>query len=294
MAFKVVGFLVSLTLTVSLLVGSLVLLHQAHQFSQSVVPSSTRLFALELACPLLSVLCYASPVGSVIAMVRRSDRSDFPMAIIVAQTVQNLASSAYGIHIKDDPFFLSSAIGLGFQLIWLTAWYAVVRRLNQSWHVHPAAVSAMLALVFVCTVFALTRVREDIVGYLSCVLTLLLCVSPLANLGIVVRSKNSASIPIARSLVMLVANVAWALYGVLLEDRFVYMPSIFGFLITVFQLLVTAWCSGYLFFNLEFLQCLFGGGPGVYHQLSPSVVELQRRMSSAASSSFGLEEQRED
>jgi uncharacterized protein with PQ loop repeat len=70
---------------------------------------------------------------------------------------------------------------------------------------------------------------------------------------------NSASIPLVMSIVMLIANASWAVYGILLEDVFVFLPSIFGFCITVFQLLVSAWCNGVLFYDLAFLKWMYAG-----------------------------------
>lgn len=275
----------SLFITLSLLAGNLWVLLESHKFSESVVERSNRLAFLEIACPLLSVLAYASPLGSVLAMLRTADCSDFPIAVIAAQGVQGLACAAYGLHINDGPFFASSAVGLGFQLCWLGAWYWVVSADKDSryrhYFVHPFLAIAGLAIVFVGIVFLLTLFPEILVGYISCASSLLLCVSPLANLGLIIRSKNSASIPLAMSGIMLLGNAGWTVYGVLLADPFVYLPSIFGFIMTTFQLIVTAWCGGLLPYDLSFLQAMFSNNS--YSQVS--AVELGRPT--------GIEEQRQ-
>ena len=272
----------SLFTTTTLLIASVIVLHQTHEYSSSRIEESTRLSVLAMLCPILSILCYISPISSVVEMLRHSDDSQFPIAVILAQACQNIASAAYGLQIDNGPFFLSSAVGLMFQVLWLTAWYFVVKMTKsyRSVLVHPA-LAALLAVLFIsCSVYVLTLVSRDYVGVLSCLLTLLLCISPLATLGLVVRSRNSASIPIPMSVVMLATNAAWAVYGILLEDNYVFLPSLFGFVITVFQLIVTAWCGGLLFYDLTFLQWAYG-----YQSVDGTGVQER-----SESNRFGLEE----
>lgn len=255
------GFL-SLLLTVSLLIISLGVLRETHRYSSVLAPQSTLINALNIICPLLSIFTYIAPVVSVIAMVRESNPSQFPIGVIQAQALQNIACAAYGIQIASEPFFLSSAIGLVFQLLWMTVWLSFKRRQlkNSCWNIwHPVVVSLGLTIIIIISVHILSNVSRDVVGVLCVVMSFLLCISPLLTLGIVVRSRNSASIPFFMSIVMLLSNAAWTLYGVLLEDAYVILPSVFGFIITVFQILVTAWCNGFLFYELAFLHLIYGG-----------------------------------
>lgn len=287
----------SFLVTVSMLVVSLVLLHETHQFSSTYVAHSTQIWALAVICPLLSILSYMSPITAVLSMIRNSDVSTFPIAVIMAQAAQNVACAAYGIQIRDDPFFISSAVGLVFQLIWLTAYFTIARRRPRGtkslYRIHPIVASVGMTISMVVVVYALTIASIDAVGTISCGMTLLLCVSPLATLGVVVRSRNSASIPIPMSVIMLLSNIAWGIYGILLKDNFIILPSLLGVIITVFQLIVTAWCNGLLFYDLTFLQDLFGAA--AYTSVlegSPVGSPVNRQLSRHSSISvYGLEEQ---
>ena len=292
MAVSKLRLVYSLVLTTTLLIGSLVVFHQTNQFSSSRFEKSTLMWILEKLCPTLSIFCYISPAVSVVAMIRNSDDSEFPIAVLLAQAAQNVVCVSYGFLIDNDPFIISSAVGLSFQVIWMTAWYIVFRRRARErkiWRIlYPPIWGLLLALSLMVLTYILTYVDKDIVGSLSVCLTLVLCISPLAKLGVVIRTRNSASIPIVMSLVMLAANISWAMYGMLIEDSYVFLPSLFGLVIAVFQLIVTAWCSDYLFYDLTFLQWLFTQQPAVaYHPVSPS-----KRQISSNSSIYTLEEQR--
>jgi solute carrier family 50 protein (sugar transporter) len=268
---------VSVFLTLLLILASLGLFHQTHIYSSQLVPHSQRLSFLAIVCPALSVFTYAIPVVSVVEMLRAADATHFPIQVIIAQLLGNVSGVAYGILINNSPFLISSAIGLCFQTLWIIAWFVIVKHTSQSSIVrqtHPSLATLLLAsLIAVCTLF-ITYLGRDVVGIISCMLTLLLCISPLSKLGLVVRSMNSASIPLAMSLVMLVTNAAWGIYGLMLDDIYVFLPSMFGFIITVFQIIISAWVNGVLFYDLAFLKWLYDGYDPVAPSRSSSTIEL--------------------
>ena len=264
--------------TLVVILASLGLFHEAHKYTSTLVPHPERLTLLGIACPVLSILTYLSPAWSVVETLRSGDATHFPIQVVLAQLVQNVAGASYGILISNDPFLISSGIGLVFQVIWVMSWYSVVRsdsKCKAFRLTHPLLGSLILTAFITVSTYLITLLGRDAVGTLSCALTFLLCISPLAKLGLVVRSMNSSSIPLAMSIVMLITNVAWAIYGILLEDMYVFLPSLFGFIITVFQIIVSAWCSGYLFYDLEFLKWLYTGYEPVAE--SSNSEELQYR-----------------
>jgi hypothetical protein len=252
----------SFLFTLLLLLGSLGLFHQTHKYAEVLAPQPQRLSFLAVVCPVLSILTYVSPVGSVIQILKSGDATHFPIQVVIAQMLQNIAGAAYGILISNEPYLISSAVGLVVQTIWMICWFSVVRRSTRSRFVstiHPFLATIGMGAFIALSAFALTLFGRDLVGTVSCGLTLLLSISPFAKLGLVVRSMNSASIPFIMSLVMLVTNIAWGIYGLMLEDVNVFLPALLGFLITVFQILVSAWCSGFLFYDLTFLKWLYTG-----------------------------------
>lgn len=275
--------LTSFFLTVSLLIFSLGALHQTDQYLKVLAPQSTRIDTLSIICPLLSIITYISPVFSIISIIRNNNPSTFPIGVVVAQASQNVASAAYGIQIVDAPFFISSAAGLVFQLIWITMWYSIKRRVasNPFWiwkKLSPVLASFGLSALFVISVHVLSNMSKDLVGVLCVAMTFLLCISPLASLGIVVRSRNSASIPFVMSFVMLLSNAAWTVYGVQLEDSYVILPSVFGFIITVFQILVSAWCNGVLFYDMTFLHLIYAGYQPIQCTIENPITEHKRSL----------------
>lgn len=285
-------FLYSVLVTLVLLVISVLLLHQTHQVSSHYVQRTTLMNFLAILCPLLSISTYLSPIGSVVSMVKNHDDSNFPIEVIAAQTANNVACAAYGLQIADEPFFLSSFVGLAFQFVWLTMWFWVVTRRSDRRLVcnlnrmNPVLFSISLGSFLSSSIFALTLVDKDFNGSICVALTFLLGISPLAKLGSVIRQRDTSSIPIPMSAVMLLTNVAWAMYGVILEDNYIVIPSVFGFVICVFQLIVAAWCNHFLFYDLTFLEWMFKAR---YLPVEGGSVEL-RRFPSASNSVYGPED----
>ena len=291
-------FLYSVLVTLVLLIVSVALLHETHQVSSQYVERPTLMKFLAILCPLLSISTYISPIGSVIHMMKNHDESNFPIEVIAAQTVNNIACAAYGLQINDEPFFLSSFVGLAFQFIWLTMWFWVIYKrptrppmiFNMN-RMNPILFSITLGTVLSTSIFTLTLLNRDINGTACVVLSFLLGISPLAKLGSVIRQKDTSSIPVVMSAVMLITNVVWAMYGVILEDNYIVIPSVFGFVICVFQLIVAAWCNQLLFYDLTFLEWIFRNprsGGGRYAPVEGSV-EL-KRFPSASNSGFGIED----
>ncbi len=284
---SVARFVYSVLVTLILLVISVILLHQTHQVSSQFVHRTTLMKFLSIMCPVLSISTYISPVGSVISMVKNHDDSNFPIEVVAAQTANNVACAAYGLQIGDEPFFLSSFVGLAFQFVWLTMWFWVRSRrsdkpmpFNLS-RMNPILFSITLGSLLSTSIFALSLVDKNFNGTSCVVLTFLLGVSPLAKLGAVIRQKDTSSIPVPMSTVMLITNVAWAMYGVMLEDSYIIIPSVFGFVVCVFQLIVAAWCNQYLFYDLTFLEWIFKPRQGTMYIPVDGAVELRRFPSAA-------------
>eukprot|EP00922_Rhytidocystis_sp_ex-Travisia-forbesii_P045213 GHVS01067390.1.p1 GENE.GHVS01067390.1~~GHVS01067390.1.p1 ORF type:complete len:637 (+),score=73.13 GHVS01067390.1:316-2226(+) len=86
----------------------------------------------------------------------------------------------------------------------------------------------------------------ETVGIACTISNLMLFSVPLSSLGTMIRSRNSDSLPLAMLLMMVLCSAAWGVYGYLLKDAVVYVPSLIGYLMALFQLIIVLWCRGVL------------------------------------------------
>ena len=221
---------------------------------------------LTIAGPLVSLLGYLSPIPSARAALFSGSTSDLPLPVFVSQLALCGVSAAYGLSISDHPIFVTNIVGLLFQLIWLGVWYYLrwsSVRASKSGIDHPLIILLGSGILLGSCVSLISKViPSELIGISTVVLSVALSLSPLAQLPRMVRSKRAAALPISMSVMMLLGNILWGVYGWVTSNRVITIPCLLGFEIAIFQLLVTAWCDDALPFELHFLQEMFAYGEG--------------------------------
>mmetsp|Transcript_52731 Transcript_52731/g.119878 ORF Transcript_52731/g.119878 Transcript_52731/m.119878 type:complete len:161 (-) Transcript_52731:220-702(-) len=91
----------------------------------------------------------------------------------------------------------------------------------------------------------------SLLGLLMIAVNLLLFSAPLAEVGKVLRTKDASPLPFAIVSASMVNNAMWSIYGVMIRNNAVMIPSVVGYLLAGFQLLLVAWCRDYLPLDLS-------------------------------------------
>lgn len=87
----------------------------------------------------------------------------------------------------------------------------------------------------------LGQTKKDVsntIGLLCCVASIIFCMSPLASLREVYRSKSTEILPFPLILSMFFVGGLWCLYGVIIDNTFIIYPNFLGFIIAGLQLLL--------------------------------------------------------
>ena len=85
----------------------------------------------------------------------------------------------------------------------------------------------------------------QLLGYLGCLLAVILTGSPLITLATVIKDKSTAALPILMSLSAFLNSASWSAYGLLVAgDPMIYGPNLVGFALASIQM------SLYLIFGL--------------------------------------------
>lgn len=77
-----------------------------------------------------------------------------------------------------------------------------------------------------------------VIGIIAIVCGFALYASPFATIAHVLRSRSTESIPIGMVLVGTLSNAVWVLYGVLVQDQIILIPTIVNTCLCVLQLLL--------------------------------------------------------
>lgn len=220
--------------------------------------SSTALLEpLSLAGPVISILGYISPLPSVQSALQSGSAADLPFPMLASQLALCVVNAAYGSAIQNGPVLITNLIGIAFQLAWLAAWYYLRWRIMRHKQAHPGYFVISAVTTVVMLVAAIQRIDSDVIGTLSVVMSVVYTLSPLAQLGVVVRTRKTATIPMTMTSMMFLGNVCWGLYGWILANDVILLPCLLGFEISIFQIILYAWCKDQLPFELSFLGQIF-------------------------------------
>lgn len=85
-----------------------------------------------------------------------------------------------------------------------------------------------------------------------------LCLTPLASVGEILRTRDRTKLSFLYCAVLTVVNGCWTLFGLILEDLVIFLPSLAGYLLCLFQLEIVLWTRGIFPADMTFLLYLFG------------------------------------
>eukprot|EP00931_Biecheleriopsis_adriatica_P104663 TRINITY_DN79308_c0_g1_i1.p1 TRINITY_DN79308_c0_g1~~TRINITY_DN79308_c0_g1_i1.p1 ORF type:complete len:329 (+),score=69.20 TRINITY_DN79308_c0_g1_i1:81-1067(+) len=213
--------------------------------------------SLSIACPLITIVAFVAPAPMVIEAVKRMNASNLPTQVFQSQAACNMLSIAYGLQISNAAVLITNMFGLAAQILFLSGEH-YIRASNSQW----VWFAMKLSLLINTGIFFFARVAPiNVLGQLITVFNVILYSSPLARLGSVLRSRNSAAFSATLTAVGVANNAFWTLYALLIEDIVVLLPSVLGYALSFFQVLVIFWCRGYLPFDLSFLLLFFKKEP---------------------------------
>mmetsp|Transcript_14923 Transcript_14923/g.26560 ORF Transcript_14923/g.26560 Transcript_14923/m.26560 type:complete len:311 (+) Transcript_14923:65-997(+) len=247
--------LVDLVLTVATLtISTGIIFGLAALTDLGIVNKELCMVSLSIVCPLVTMTQFMSPFPVVVDAVRKVDGKDLPLPVFQSQIVCNILGLSYAIQVHNTSILCCNLWGLAAQILFLSS----ARFANQTkgaWLIYGMQMTVVLnvGLYFFAAILPMT-----LLGHLITLFNIVLFASPLAKLGDVLRTRSAASLPVAIIAVTFVSNGLWTMFGILIEDQVVLLPSLLGFMLSTFQVLLILWCHHKLPFDLAFLLLPWG------------------------------------
>eukprot|EP00930_Biecheleria_cincta_P032227 TRINITY_DN22369_c0_g1_i1.p1 TRINITY_DN22369_c0_g1~~TRINITY_DN22369_c0_g1_i1.p1 ORF type:complete len:236 (+),score=40.92 TRINITY_DN22369_c0_g1_i1:73-780(+) len=190
----------------------------------------------------------------VMQAVRRMRAQNLPLAVFKSQAICNVLGISYGLQIHNAAVLLTNMFGLACQITFLTG-HHYIRTANQEWFWFSTKFAVMLN----SSIYFFARVLPiNLLGQAITIFNIILYSSPLIQLGGALRRRDSSSFPLGMTSMSVANNAAWTVYALLIEDIVVLLPSILGYELSFFQVLVILWCRGLLPFDLSYLLIFYG------------------------------------
>ncbi|KAJ4764511.1 Bidirectional sugar transporter SWEET [Rhynchospora pubera] len=190
----------------------------------------------------ISILVFASPIGTFWRIVKNKSTEEFKWLPYVATLLSTSLWSFYGI-LKPDGLLILTVNGAGAVL---EAIYVIIfliyapKKTKLSMIKMVAAVNiGFLALVVFITLFVLHgSIRLLVVGVLCAALTIGMYASPMAAMTTVIKTKSVEYMPFSLSFFLFLNGGIWSIYSVLVKDYFIGVPNALGFALGSAQLII--------------------------------------------------------
>ena len=183
-----------------------------------------------------SVQC--SPIPTLIEIYRtKSVNANLNPFLFIAMLMNGIIQMSYGILSQDSTIITTQFIGITLAVIYLVIFYMYCSRNNQKQILY-------YLLIIIISIFGgikfIIQYENDIViqafGFLCVFSAIMLLLAPLSVAKAIIRDKNSIYLPKPIVAAGSLANVSWLLYGVILQDIFIWFPSVIGILSSMVQI----------------------------------------------------------
>ncbi|XP_024963277.1 bidirectional sugar transporter SWEET16-like [Cynara cardunculus var. scolymus] len=201
-------------------------------------------FLLGIIGNLISILMFASPIGTFKRVIKIKSTEDYKGIPYITTLLSTSLWTFYGLMKPGGLLVVTvNAIGSGLQLIYVVLFltYAPKRKRMQS-----LKLVAVLNIGFFGGVVAVTlgafhgNERLLISGIICAGLTIGMYASPLSAMRTVIKTESVEYMPFFLSFFQFLNGGVWAAYSLLVKDIFIGVPNGIGFVLGSFQLILYA------------------------------------------------------
>ena len=193
-----------------------------------------------------SLSSFLSIVGPGINLVFFASTGFSGYSILVEKSVKNLSIvpflalltncsvwSIYGTLIADYSVLVPNCIGALIALFCVIAFSMYSKVSSQRLYIVSSAILVM-------TIHFAVYYDSESVGFVACILSVLLTAAPLATITTVLKDGNTNSLPsFTTNLAMSLSALVWSLYGLLVAmDPMIYVPNMLGCIISILLLIL--------------------------------------------------------
>ncbi|VDO62615.1 unnamed protein product [Heligmosomoides polygyrus] len=142
----------------------------------------------------------------------------------------------YGVLKQDHVVIFVNVVGFLLQGCYLAYYYSMTRNPKLLKKVIAAELVAIAVMLYVVNYAGLKDSGREPLGLICVVLNIASIGAPLFQVGEVIRTKNSESLPLPLCLACFAVSLQWLLYGILVNDYVIQVPNYIATLLSLIQL----------------------------------------------------------
>lgn len=179
---------------------------------------------------------FLSGISLCLKVRKQGDTKDVTMVPFLITSANCAFWLRYGIIRDDSTLVVVNATGLFLETIYLTYYYSftgISSRRTVTKQIF--AFYAIFSILFYVANYMSSSPLITI-GYIGSCTAMGVYAAPLATVAKVIQLKSSEFMSFPLSAVGLIVSIEWWLYGMLIADKFVYVPNVIGVFLGIFQI----------------------------------------------------------
>lgn len=200
----------------------------------SISPDSMIATTLRFAGPVMFTGMQISSLRTALGIQKAKSTGDLSPLPFTSLAVNCFVWTLYGILQKDLTVLIPNAYGTVMGSIAAVIYQKYSERMHTKLYAAGALMCAAAFKLFL-------EKNPSKIGLIGCSLAVLVCGSPLATLGTVLKNKSTASLPFANSFTTWLNALCWFSYGILVaHDIMIFGPNGVGLALASVQMLMFA------------------------------------------------------
>ena len=169
--------------------------------------------------------------------IRKGHTGEVSSLPLVVGALNGLNWLRYGLLIEDNALVLVNFVGAVLYSLYTTCFYVYTSR-KLAIQVQVVSAASLFGTILVYIRMVDHDYAVNTMGVVAVGVTICNFASPLANLGNVIRTRSTETLPFPLIMANFMLTGLWWLYGSMIDDTFVQIPNAMGMILSTVQLLL--------------------------------------------------------
>ncbi|RNA02918.1 Sugar transporter SWEET1 [Brachionus plicatilis] len=188
----------------------------------------------------LAIVCtlflFLSGSQSCLKIIKSKSVGDISSMPFLTAFINCVIVFLYGVLIKNYQIIIINAIGLNIEIVYIIIFLFYAPNKKKIVHQTIFLMILILTIGFYSFIYEPnSKISSKYVGFMGSISSIIMFGSPLASLKNVMMSKSTESLSFCLCVANLSCSLLWSIYGILLKDKFIYIPNIVGSLLSFAQ-----------------------------------------------------------
>ncbi|KAN0023341.1 hypothetical protein ACTFIU_011511 [Dictyostelium citrinum] len=196
---------------------------------------------IQFSATIITITLFIMPLKTIRLIIERQNVGTVAGLQFISSALNCFLWISYALLTSNTTMLFVNSIGMMFSIYYVVNYWKNITQVRAS---RDYLKKVMIACVLAITIISISyyNTEDDLdnrisrLGFLSSVVCVLMFASPLEKMAIVIQSKNSEGMIINVAILSLLCGLSWTIFGLLLNDIYIYLPNILASILSFVQL----------------------------------------------------------